>query len=235
MNDPGETERLKQVYQSYEDSPVIQAQWDDNHPGNRAIMDERKRAIGALFGAHGLLPLRDRKVLEVGCGTGKVLASLREFQARPENLYGVDLLSDRIAETKRQYPDFNFQCANAERLDFPDGYFDLVLTFTLFSSILDNDMAENTSKEIRRVIKPDGAILWYDFRYNNPYNPHVRGMTRKKISKLFPDMEIELAGITLLPPLSRCLGPLLPVLYPVLAAVPFLQTHYLGLLKCPKS
>lgn len=234
MNADHEVQRLKQVYRSYRESQIIQAQWDETNPGNRAIMHERQQAFKALLSQHGLLPLTERKILDVGCGTGKVLASLLELGAQPENLYGVDLLPDRIAEAKRRYPDFHFLCANAERLDFPDAHFDLVLLFTVFSSILDSNMAKDVTKEIRRVIRTNGAILWYDFRYNNPYNPHVRGMTRKKIRNLFPDMEIDLFSITLLPLLSRRLGRLTPVFYPTLVAVPILRTHYIGLFKCQK-
>lgn len=180
MTTKHETERLRQVYRSYRESRIIQTRWGGSNPGNRAMMDERQQAIKTLLSLRGFLPLTDRKILDVGCGSGRVLASLLELGARPENLYGVDLLPDRIAGAKRQYPDLHFVCANAEQLDFPDAYFDLVLTFTLFSSILDNNMANNAAKEIQRVIKPGGTILWYDFRYNNPYkSPRKRNDTKE--------------------------------------------------------
>jgi ubiquinone/menaquinone biosynthesis C-methylase UbiE len=225
-----EIRRLAQVYHTYRTSASIQARWDESNPGNRAMLQERQRALKRLLGAHGFLPLASQKVLDVGCGSGKVLASLLEMGAEPDCLYGVDLLPDRIAEASRCYPMLRFQCANAEDLDFPDAHFNLVLLFTVFSSILDDRMAHNVAREVHRVLKPGGAVLWYDFRYNNPWNPHVRGMTRRHIHQFFPDFEVRLHTITLLPPLARRLGRLTPAVYPLLSSIPFLCTHYLGLL-----
>lgn len=76
-------------------------------------------------------------------------------------------------------------------------------------------------------------MIWYHFRYNNPTNPNVRGMTKRLIRRFFPDFRMKLHSITLLPPLARRLGRLTPVLYPVLAAIPPLRTHYLGVLIRP--
>jgi SAM-dependent methyltransferase len=230
-----EVERLAQVYRTYRESQAIQEQWDDNNPGNRAILQERQRGIAGILGVHDFLPLTSRRVLEVGCGSGKVLASLQELGARPENLYGVDLLPERIAEARQRYPDLNFQCANAEQLELPDAAFDLVLLFTVFSSILDEQMARNVACEVIRILQPGGAVLWYDFRYDNPRNPNVRGMTKQRIETLFPDFDIRLHAIILLPLLARRLGRLTPVLYPVLAAILPLRTHYLGLLLKPTA
>jgi hypothetical protein len=73
-------------------------------------------------------------------------------------------------------------------------------------------------------------VLWYDFRYDNPRNPNVRGITKRHVEALFPGFYMCLHTITLLPPLARRLGRLTPVLYPVLIAIPPLRTHYLGVL-----
>lgn len=225
-----EIERIIRVYQHWREDLVIQARWDKRNLGNQAILKERQRVMQVLLKAHGFWPLNDLRILDVGCGRGDVLASLQQWGAKPENLYGVDLLQDRIEEAKRRHPDLNFLCANAEHLEFSDGSFDLVLLFTVFSSILDDTVAQNIAKEIARVLRPSGAVLWYDFRYNNPWNPNVRGMTTHHIHRFFPEFEVHLRTITLLPPLARRLGRLTPVLYPFLVAIPILRTHYLALL-----
>lgn len=173
-----EADRLTQVYRSYRENEAIQARWVEDNPGNWAILCERQQRTRKMLGGYPRFLLSECKVLEVGCGAGKVLASLAEMGVRPENLYGVDLLSERIREVQQRYPDLHFQCGNAETLDFSDTHFDLVLLFTVFSSILSNDMARQVAGEVNRVLKPGGAILWYDFRYNNPANPHVQGITK---------------------------------------------------------
>jgi len=228
-----EVNRLAHVYRGYRESRAIQAQWDESNPGNRAILLERQSAIRDLLGTHGHLPLTRRKILDVGCGTGRVLASLVELGAQPNDLHGIDVLSDRIAEAQHWHPDLHFQCANAEKLDFRDAAYDLVLLFTVLSSILDEQMARNVASEVNRVLRSGGAVLWYDFRYDNPWNPNVRGVTIHHIKDLFPGFKMHGRTITVLPLVARRLGQLTRAVYPVLAAIPPLRTHYLGLLVKP--
>jgi ubiquinone/menaquinone biosynthesis C-methylase UbiE len=130
-----EVDRLTEVYRIYRESADVQALWDEQNPGNQEISKERRYETKKLLDSFGLLPLGERKILEVGCGSGKTLASLIELGAQSENLCGVDLLPDRIEEAQSRYPVLHFQCGNAEQLDFPNASFDLILLFTVFSSI----------------------------------------------------------------------------------------------------
>jgi SAM-dependent methyltransferase len=234
MNDASpnarEVERLNNVYQAYHGSQELQAQWSHDNPGNRAIYQERQRIMARLIQAHHFFPLGDRSVLEIGCAAGEVLMSLPRLGAQLPNLHGVDLFSQRIAIAQQRYPGVDFQVGNAEALSFPDAQFDLVLLFTVFSSILSPGMARNVALEASRVLRPGGAIVWYDFRYSNPRNPNVRGMNKRAIRTLFPGFDLDLRTITLLPPLARRLGRAIPVLYPLLGRMPLLRTHYMGLL-----
>jgi len=225
-----ETQRIQKTYQEYRDSAATQSRWSTANPGNRWIEDERARAVAALWQAQRLPVAAERRVLEIGCGRGGVLSGFLPLGARPENLAGVDLLADRIADARQSYPLIHFQCGNAEHLEFESERFDWVVVFTVFSSILDAQMAQNVAAEVRRVLKPGGVVLWYDFRYNNPQNANVRGMSKSRIRELFPDFAVQLRSMTVLPPLSRRLDGLLPALYPVLSLLPPLRTHYLGLL-----
>jgi len=228
MDNP-EVERIRKVYQEYREARR-QVLWRQENPGNAAIYRERQKAAYEMLGQAGFLPLQGKKILEVGCGSGKVLADLLEWGANPSDLYGVDLLVGRIEEARVSYPQMHFECVNAENLPYPDEMFDLVLFFTVFSSILDAQMRQNVAREAIRVLKRGGAILWYDFRYNNPANPHVRGVKQEDIEGLFPGFILTLRTVTLLPPLARRLGKATPFLYPVLRKISFLCTHYIGLL-----
>jgi len=228
-----EVERITRVYHGYAQTSGIRQRWDAANRGNQANLRQRKQETVGLLSDAGLLPLRGRKVLDVGCGGGAELAALRDYGADPDDLQGIDLLHDRVASARARFPDLRFEVGNAERLPFADGTCDLVLAFTLFSSILDATMAANVAAEIARVLKPGGAVLWYDFRYDSPRNPNVRGVTRRQIASAFPGFAIRLRRITLVPPLARRLGSVTPLLFPVLSAIPLLRTHYLGLLTKP--
>jgi ubiquinone/menaquinone biosynthesis C-methylase UbiE len=225
-----EVDRIADVYRTYRETAAKQALWDEQNPGNQAILRERHSKTHKVLHSNSFLPLNGKKILEIGCGTGKTLASLIELGAEPQNLFGVDLLPDRIEEARSRYSNLYFECANAEKLNFLNASFDLILFFTVFSSILDGDMAKNVASEAQRVLKPGGAILWYDFRFNNPSNPNVRGIRKKDIRILFPKLGMQLSTVTLLPPLARRLGRSATIVYPILSTIPFLRTHYLGLL-----
>ncbi len=142
---------------------------------------------------------------------------------------GIDLLPERIAAARlATAAGVTFLCGSAAKLDFPDGAFDCVLQSTVFTSILDDAVRQQIAREMLRVLRPDGLILWYDFHVNNPWNPDVRRVSRREIRRLFPGCRVELRSVSLAPPLSRRIAPYSWLLCHLLSAIPFLCTHYLG-------
>ena len=173
--------------------------------------------------------LASKMILDVGCGRGFWLRQFIQWGAQPSNLFGIDLLQERIADGKKLCPSgVALHCGDATRLNFEDNSFDLVLQFTVFTSILDPEMKRAIAQEMTRVLKPGGSILWYDYFVSNPRNPDVRGVTANEIAELFPDLNIILQRITLAPPLGRVVGPTSAGLYRALSRCKFLCTHYLG-------
>jgi len=199
--------------------------------GNLFEKQEREQRLLTLLKRHGLAPLHTKKILEVGCGTGSQLREFIKWGARPENITGIDLLVDHIAEARYVCPEaVRILSGNATELAFPDATFDLVVQFTVFTSVLDSLTKQLVASEMLRVMKDDGFILWYDFHVNNPWNPDVRGVKRREITQLFPDCRIQLQRITLVPPLGRLLAPYSWLACYVLGKIPWLRTHYIGLI-----
>ena len=233
METRSEVDRLTEVYREYGERGWRKTKWAVTNRGNQAIRQERERKLEQLLRCTGFFPLANQRILDVGCGTGETLAGFEAWGAKPENLFGVDLLPDRIRRAKENFPDITFREANAETLPFGNGFFDLVALFTVFTSIRDPQMARNVSREINRILRPGGAVVWYDFRINNPFNQHVRGISRQGVLTLFPGYDTRLKSVTVLPPLARRAGRLTGLLYPSLAALPFLRSHYAGVLVKP--
>ena len=232
VEDPGsdsELLRIKSVYGTYRDAGHLDGKWSRANRGNAAIIDERMRMLHAFLLEAAFPSLRDLHILEAGCGSGRVIGDFIDAGALPQHMIGIDLLEDRIAIARQQFPEVRFFCGSASAIDVPSGSQDLILFFTVFSSILDEPLQQSIAREAHRVLRSGGAVVWYDFMRNNPSNPHVRGITKKDIVRLFPDFRRQLVRVTLVPPLARHLGALTSLLYPLLAAVPLLRTHYLGL------
>ena len=205
-----------------------------SNPAHLFMMQERERATLALLKRAALLPLAGRSVLEVGCGGGQWLQDLVRWGAEPRRVHGVDLLGDRVVQARRvAAPEGSVVQGSGSALPFSAGAFDLALQATVFSSILDDAVRRAMADELGRVLRSGGAVLWYDLRINNPRNPDVRRVSRHEIGGLFPGWRVLLERATLAPPLTRALAGRATGAARLLATVPWLRTHYLGVLRKP--
>lgn len=173
--------------------------------------------------------LQSISILDVGCGDGNMLRRLVLWGALPENLCGVDLLESRIERARYLSPNIRFLTCNAASLPFPDNSWDLVLLFTVISSILDENLQKQVAAETLRVVRPGGAILWYDF-WINPTNPDTRGVSARQTRHLFPNCPVRLRRTTLAPLIARRLARFSWPLCWALESLPPLCTHYMGLI-----
>lgn len=189
-----------------------------------------RAAVAALAGAR-IFPLVGLRVLDVGCGRGDWLLEFCQWGAEPDKLAGIDLDENRIFEARRRLPPADLRVGDARQFPWPDGTYDLVTQFTVFTSILHDRVKRQIAAEMLRVLTPGGVVLWYDFRYNNPRNPNVRGIEAEEICGLFPGCDVKLRKVTLAPPIARALVPASWIAALALEKIPWLQTHYLGLIR----
>ena len=104
---------------------------------------------------------RPGSILDVGCGTGKLLRSASAAFPGPR-LFGVDAAAEmvKIAQTSDPAGAISFQQGTAEGLPFPDAQFDLVFSTMTFHHW--QDQARGIA-EVRRVLTEDGRWLLADF------------------------------------------------------------------------
>jgi ubiquinone/menaquinone biosynthesis C-methylase UbiE len=96
------------------------------------------------------------RVLDVGCGTGHLAATVAA-KSRPAEVHGVDMSPAYIAHARRTYPDTRlvFRVGDACALDYPDGTFDRVLAMLLLHFV---PRAADAITEMRRVAKPGSVV-----------------------------------------------------------------------------
>jgi ubiquinone/menaquinone biosynthesis C-methylase UbiE len=219
----------KRIHKAYEVRAAADPRYSFFDQGQLFRIHQLERGILASLRLHGLEPLHSRRILEVGCGTGYWLRQLIQWGARPENLTGIELLAERVAEAMKLCPpQVKINRANAATLRFADGAFDLVFQATVFTSVLDPDLKRQIAAEMMRVTRDDGLILWYDFRVNNPWNADVKAVKSDEIRSLFPRCDIRVRPVTLAPPVARRLTPYFWTGCCLLEKIPWLCTHYLG-------
>jgi ubiquinone/menaquinone biosynthesis C-methylase UbiE len=146
-------------------------------------------------------------------------------------LSAIDFRTHAIKATHRRFAGVDVCEADATELPFEHATFDFVALFTVFSSV-SRQMRLLIAREVHRVLKPSGAVLWYDMRFPNPANTDVAAVARQHVGKLFGGYDGVFESATLIPQLARHL-PARQVLFPVLYALPFLRTHWLAVLKKP--
>jgi hypothetical protein len=73
----------------------------------------------------------------------------------------------------------------------------------VFSSLLDDAFQDRLAQTMWRWVRPGGGVLWYDFTFDNPRNPDVRGIPVRRIRQLFSEGSLRVRRITLAPPLAR--------------------------------
>ncbi len=201
------------------------------NPANFLMHQQAARSCVGLLQRYGMFPLDGLTVADIGCGVGTWLLEFVQWGALPARMAGVDLMPDRIAAARLRLPHADLRQGSASLLPWPDASFDLVSQFVMFTSILEPQLKRRAASEMVRVLKPGGAILWFDFRVDNPWNDQVRGISSSEIRSLFPHCEIELISTMLAPPLSRRVTPWSWPLAEVLSTVPLLRTHYAGLIR----
>lgn len=199
---------------------------------------EGDRVMLRLFSCAGLSDLQRLSVLEVGCGTGGNLLRFLRWGFDPAKLVGNELLPARLHEARRRLP-AEVRLIEGDACELDCGSFDIVYQSTVFSSILDHTFQIRLANRMWEMTKPGGGVLWYDFCYNNPKNPDVRGVPVRAIRNLFPESKPIVRRVTLAPPICRFVTQLSPrfspQIYSTLNALPLLRTHVLCWIPKPHS
>jgi SAM-dependent methyltransferase len=127
---------------------------------------------------HGLKP--EHRILDVGCGLGRVAVALTSYLAAEGAYEGFDVMPVAIRWCQRitaAHPNFRFRLADVKShryrpggtgqasafaFPYPDAAFDFVVLSSVFTHMLPADMTHYLD-EIARVLKPGGraAISYY--------------------------------------------------------------------------
>jgi malonyl-CoA O-methyltransferase len=121
----------------------------------RVVVQKRVTArLAALLDAEGIEP---RRLLDVGCGTGNLLALLRARYTSAE-LTGLDLAPGMVASAREKLGDDPLVAlveGDAERLPFTAGSFDVVVSTSTYQWLDDLPAA---FRQVFRVLRPGGVV-----------------------------------------------------------------------------
>lgn len=111
--------------------------------------------------------LNNKKVLDLGCGNGR----LYEFLTSKGVKYtGLDLSEKLIKIAKNKYPEGSFVSGNLLNTPFKDGEFDFIYCVATLHHIPSKELREKAIKEIYRILKPGGQIFFTNWYFWNKPN-----------------------------------------------------------------
>jgi len=150
----------------------------------------------------------ESKILDLGCGTGGLVASLSPLIEKYGEIIGVDIspkmIEVAIKNNKHYNKDKNirFVVSGAEKLPFQDSYFNLVFCLNSFHHYFNQRDAIN---EICRIMAPDSFFILLDAFSDNPIRklwglvlkflfnePYAKYHTKSSLNDLFNKSNMQL-------------------------------------------
>jgi ubiquinone/menaquinone biosynthesis C-methylase UbiE len=225
-----EIERARRVYTERAGNPTYSRLYGAFAQANFFTVQEREWVLADLLRRSGLSSLADMDILDVGCGAGGELRRMTIMGADPERLVGIDLMPARIESARKAMPASRFEVGSAHELPFPDASFDLVSQYVVFSSVAHLGLRQAIAREMLRVLRPEGRILWYDIKKLRPTADLVP-IDLAEIKSLFPGCAIEMRPVTLGWRASHSLVPRSRTAALLAQKLPGTKSHYAGLIR----
>ncbi|MGH2542331.1 MAG: class I SAM-dependent methyltransferase, partial [Ardenticatenaceae bacterium] len=112
-----------------------------------------ERAAEAVLDVAG--PLAGQRILEFGCGCGRVL---RHLVATGADVYGCDYNAKLLTWCQENLPGTYSINSPKPPLPYPDGFFDVVYTISVFTHLA-RDHQQPWLAELARITSRDGSVL----------------------------------------------------------------------------
>jgi len=113
------------------------------------LYKEVKLLDKAIAGYHA------KRSLEIGCGYGRLTPWIAEHSERH---YTVEPEFILLNDAKKLYPNIYFYQTKAQKLPFPNNYFDLIVSWTVLQHVPPKELTKAIT-EIKRVCTPKAIII----------------------------------------------------------------------------
>jgi SAM-dependent methyltransferase len=149
---------------------------------------------------------RGKRVLDFGCGSGY---GSDQIAQTANHVTAVDVAADAVAYAREQFPRNNLKFLTidpSEALPFPDGSFDVILSFQVFEHVTDTS---HYLSEVRRVLAPGGQLVLITpdrstrlLPFQRPWNRwHVHEYDKRELGGVLAQHfdQVEVLGMTAKP------------------------------------
>lgn len=120
-----------------------------------------------LVGIRMFRPKAEMSILDIGCGTGTHLELYKRFGCK---LFGLDASPSMLELAKKRLGnEAQLALGDAADLFYESNQFNLIVTMLILHEMSPTKRFA-AIEEMKRVLKPDGRLLWIDFQ-PGPYQP----------------------------------------------------------------
>jgi ubiquinone/menaquinone biosynthesis C-methylase UbiE len=165
-------------------STELAQQYDDRHFGGKSGQFILQKDTQAL---QSLLPPAPAIILDIPCGTGVYMDAL---QAHGYSILAADASWSMVQIASSLRSDTNAVQSDITQLPIADNSVDAVVTLRLFSHFQHAEIV-NSLRELRRVIKPTGLIIFDSFRWTPRRWPIVRHVVEQSFIHEYSPAETE--------------------------------------------
>ncbi len=129
--------------------------WDEQSFSHSGSLNAEELVFSELDLITGGDDPRSLRLLEIGCGVGRMTEHLAE---RFGEVHGVDVSGEMVATAKQRLSRFDnvnvHETNGVDLAPFPDSFFDFAFSFIVFQHIPFREVIEGYLREVHRVLKP---------------------------------------------------------------------------------
>ena len=164
---------------------LVSRKYFNEHAGrwDSSIRNDHPEKLRALINGLGIP--ENARILDVGTGTGGILAYLKEIVVKGSQVTSIDFAFNMlsIARTKHEGREIRFICAEIEQPPFPTNSFDAVTCYSTFPHFHDKLLA---IRNIHALLKPDGRLFIFHSASRESIN-HIHQAIPDLSDHLLPD------------------------------------------------
>lgn len=141
----------------------------------------KKQLNEKIFALLNFEPDKKYEILDLGCGSGLLLAYIKNGVGNGSKLVGLDSDEKTIEKAKNSYSDIDFiQSKFIDSFHFPDESFDYIVSVDTLECILNKTALIN---EIHRILKRKGKVLFAHWDWDTQvYNSVNKNIIRKFVA-----------------------------------------------------
>ncbi len=150
-------------------------------------------------------------ILDIGCGNGRFLESIINYQLSIINYFGIDSSKGMIIEARKLHPDHQFETIGMQDIREVNGSFDAILFLASFHHLETQAERIQVLNDAKKLLSPNGRIYMTNWnlrdqtkyeashRWNGDYDIKIgaysryyRGFTLDELTELFEETEYQI-------------------------------------------